>query len=161
MRENATKKIVNIHKDADLFLHLGDGAENFLLFCKERGLAARAVKGNCDFSLFGHGELEESMLLTLDGVRIFMTHGHLYSVGYGTDRLVYAARERDADIVLYGHTHVSLCECIYGDNDEKPLYVMNPGSCERPRDGRASYGIIDIAKSGIFVTTAPVSDREN
>ena len=161
MRENAIEKIISIHKDADLFLHLGDGAERFLLLCRERGLAARAVRGNCDISFFGQGELEASALLTLDGVKIFMTHGNLYSVDSGLTRLVYAARERDADIVLFGHTHVSMCQCLYGENDEKPLYVMNPGSCERPRDGRASYGIIDIAQNGIFVTTAPVSDRES
>ena len=54
------------------------------------------------------------------------------------------AREKGANILLYGHTHARFNEYDNG------LYTMNPGSVSCPRDGnRPSFGIIDIAKNGI------------
>ena len=51
-----------------------------------------------------------------------------------------AAREKKADIVLFGHTHQALAE--YDDG----LYILNPGSLH---GSMGTYGIIDITKAGI------------
>jgi putative phosphoesterase len=67
------------------------------------------------------------------------THGHRYSVNYGTNILVYQAKAEKAQLALYGHTHVSLCEKV-GD-----ITVFNPGSLGNPRDSKGpSYGVIKI-----------------
>jgi hypothetical protein len=49
----------------------------------------------------------------------------------------------DCKIALFGHTHIYRTDCIDG------MYVMNPGSIDRPR-GRnpASYGVIEISGEG-------------
>ena len=50
--------------------------------------------------------------------------------------------KRNADIVLFGHTHLPITE--YDDE----LYLLNPGSLQYA-DG--TYGIIDITDAGISV----------
>ena len=51
-----------------------------------------------------------------------------------------AARDRKADIALYGHTHQA--EIEYRDG----LYLMNPGSLH---GSYGTYGIIDITPAGL------------
>ena len=61
--------------------------------------------------------------------------------------LAAAARERGADIALFGHTHLRLERYLPPERDgERPLWLFNPGSISRPREGRPSYGIIDILR---------------
>ena len=62
---------------------------------------------------------------------------------YGLDKLIAAAKNIDADIALYGHSHQGYT------GYEDGLYIMNPGSPVRPRNSGASYGVIDITKAGI------------
>ena len=93
------------------------------------------VKGNCDFQANGKNEL----FLTLEGVKIFLTHGHTYGVKTGLAALIERARQLDADIALYGHTHRP------NVRHERGLWLMCPGQMER-HDSRhaASYGIVTI-----------------
>ncbi len=97
------------------------------------------VPGNCDFGVFE----PTTRTVTLDGRKILYTHGHEFSVKSGTERLKSYARARGADIVLYGHTHVS--ETVYEDG----IYVVNPGSLGRGQYFN-SYAVIDLEKSGVF-----------
>ncbi len=57
--------------------------------------------------------------------------------------MLLAARENNAQIAVFGHTHVA--HCVY----EQGVYLLNPGSASSPRAGRASYGIVDITPNGI------------
>lgn len=96
------------------------------------------VPGNCDY-----GSIEQPSILTeLGGVRMFLTHGHLFGVKQGLQRLFLQAKAVDAQIALFGHTHRPLCECHGG------IWLLNPGTCGR--FGRASYGVIEIAADGSF-----------
>ena len=72
------------------------------------------------------------------------THGDLYGVKYHTEGLRRLARETGADIVLYGHTHISNIE--YADG----LYIVNPGTVSGARSGCCSYAVIDIEQGGIM-----------
>lgn len=133
--------VVAKQRSAEVVIHLGDGAddlENVRYNFPEKMMTA--VSGNCDrmSSLEALGEI------TLEGKRIFYTHGHIYDVKYGYQRLEEAARRREADICLFGHTHEPLCDYIDG------LYIMNPGSLGHPYDGVPTYGLIEITKAGIM-----------
>lgn len=137
-------KIVQRNPNADLFLHLGDGEEEYRLLCRnfpEIAPKFRYVKGNCDYGS------PEPLELTLDltaSHRIFACHGHKLGVKYGTDDLLQRAAELNCNIALYGHTHVQ--HCTY----ENGIYVMNPGSASCPRDCRPpSYGFVDITPQGV------------
>lgn len=122
---------------AEVVIHLGDGEE-------ECGRVKNAfpekmflqVKGNCDWgsSLPAFGEFSP------EGKRIFYTHGHLYGVKSGQYEILRAAREKKADILLYGHTHKAFTD--YEDG----LYFMNPGSLSY---WKPTYGTVDITPQGI------------
>ena len=120
---------------AELFIHLGDGlAEVDTMRANHPGSAFTAVRGNCDFS---SSEPYEK-LLVLEDKRIFLTHGHRYSVKSGLDRLMEAALLNRADVVLFGHTHQPYIKYQSG------MHILNPGSAERPADAKPKFGIIDI-----------------
>ena len=141
------RKIVLLHQDADMFIHLGDGEMDlYQLFSSEPWAEEKfhCLKGNCDF----RQAVNASRTVTLDlpyGHKIFASHGDHFQVKFGTSRIAYEARQNQADIVLYGHTHAS--ECSYEDG----LYIINPGSPSCPRDGnKPSYALIDISEKGVL-----------
>lgn len=131
------RKVIMAQPKAELVIHLGDGEEDLNSvkpdFPQKMFLQ---VQGNCDFG----SKLPVMEEFTIDGYKIFYTHGHHYNVKFGDFQLVEAARSRKADIVLYGHTHI---KASYYDNG---LYVINPGALT----GYAkSYATIDIEKGAI------------
>lgn len=135
--EAALREAVFQQPKAEIVIHLGDGEQEAgrvrLQFPEKMFLQ---VRGNCDWSsgLPGTGEF------TVAGKKIFYTHGHLYGVKSGLYSVACAARERGADILLFGHTHKALTD--YEDG----LYLLNPGSLS---GYDASYGIVDITEAGI------------
>ena len=134
--------ILHDNPGADLFLHLGDGAKDF----EEAGwlfpdTARKAVQGNCDF---GYDlELMQEGVLEAEGKRILYTHGDRYRVKQGLEELEKAAREKEADIVLYGHTHTAFQE--YRDG----LWILNPGSVRDSSYTPAGYLVLDITPAGV------------
>ena len=136
------RKIVERHRqDTDLFLHLGDVEEDVRkIQALYPSLSIRSVRGNCDFG----SKSKPVDIVELGCARILFCHGHTMFVSAGTEYLENAAREAGCNVALYGHTHVPYCR--YRDG----LYVMNPGSPSSPRDGKASYGIIDITETGLL-----------
>ena len=139
----AVRQAIEAQPGADIILHLGDGArdmEDVAMSYPHK--MVYQVRGNCDFSSgvmipYARDEI-------LGGRKCFMTHGHLYGVKSDLYRITCAARERGAEILLFGHTHVPLA--TYDDG----LYILNPGSVGHG-DGR--YGIVDITPAGVVVNT--------
>lgn len=120
----------------DLVLHLGDNVEDGEMISKIYGLETIIVRGNGDFNQ----DYPYDRVLDLAGKRIFMTHGHRYSVRNGHMSLHYKGLETGADIVLYGHTHIPV------NLREKDLIIMNPGSPSLPRQWERvkTVGLIEI-----------------
>lgn len=150
------------HSDAEYVLHLGDGNSDLeRISSRFPRMATVGVLGNCDWGFLG-SEADKQRVLDIEGVRIFICHGHRYGVRGGTDALIYAAEERNADIVLYGHTHCSKYTSVTRF-DGKILHVMNPGSISRPRGGEVygkSYGLIELdGKGGISVSLCQYKDE--
>lgn len=142
------ERIMERHKDdGDIFIHLGDGENEFeLITYVYGGEKMHFVAGNCDFG----SERPDYDIIKFGGKTIFFTHGARFGVKGDLSMLKIVARKQEADIVLYGHTHVAYVG--YDDG----LYIMNPGSCGRPREGLPSYGIIDITDAGIAMHTAEI-----
>lgn len=107
----------------DLLLHLGDGVSDAEAL---RGvfpeMELRCVRGNCDW----HSAAPLLRVTEVEGVRVFMTHGHGYGVKWDPDllRLRYAAAERGAGLALYGHTHSQRLE------REDGMVLLNPGAMD-------------------------------
>lgn len=128
---------VNIMEKPDLIIHLGDYIRDGIKIEREMGVKTIMVKGNGDYFDLGYNEDE---ILSIKGKTIFITHGHKYNVRYGEDNLIYKGMELNADLILFGHTHVPLFF------EESGIIVMNPGSPTLPRgfNGKKTFGIIEI-----------------
>ena len=135
-------KILDSQPDAKAVFFLGDNItdiEDFEFMYPDKRFFA--VAGNCDY--FSTASSVE--LVTVSGVKILYTHGHTLGVKYGLERLKEVAKQRECQIALYGHTHVS--QILYEDG----LHIVNPGSCSEPRDGIVrTYAVIDITENGIM-----------
>ena len=120
----------------DAVIHLGDHISDARELQRQYPDADYyTVPGNCDSSAAG----ETEMLVTLDGVRVFLTHGHRYGVKSGLHTLIETARNRGAALALFGHTHRALVRQLPG------LWLMNPGQMARHGSGLpASYGILSV-----------------
>jgi putative phosphoesterase len=141
-------------KKPDAIVFLGDGLRD-LAYCEFGDVPIFAVTGNCDtYTFYGSGNADDEIVMSLGGKRVMMTHGDRYAVKLGVARIIKAAVEKDADVVLFGHTHkpveiyLPAGESEYGINLKKPLYLLNPGSIgayER------SFGAVEIRESGEVV----------
>ena len=119
----------------DAIFFLGDGIGD--LSDRERGIPVFRVRGNCDWR-FGQEEIPEEETLCFEGKRIVLCHGHRFGAKSGTTGLLREALEKDADLILFGHTHRQLSEAVPAGTQigstilQKPVYLFNPGSigCE-------------------------------
>lgn len=131
------KRVMNLLKkiqDIDVIIHLGDNTVDARSIVDETDIPVYYIKGNCDID-----NVKSEDIITLEGKRIFITHGHLYNVNTTLITLCYRAEEVNADICLYGHTHIPMIE------DYNGIFIINPGSITEPRGGsKYSYGLIEI-----------------
>ncbi|MDY4919758.1 MAG: metallophosphoesterase [Phascolarctobacterium sp.] len=134
----AMRRIVNLTPPVDLWLHTGDHAEDANLLHNWTGIKTVCVRGNCDIVA---NEAKVDEFLVLENFKVWLTHGHKYIQWNEKTDLGYWAKQLDQDIVIFGHTHVPMCE-EYGD----PL-LINPGSPSRPRGGsKASFAVLTLLK---------------
>lgn len=124
----------------DLIIHLGDYDSDGDEIEKLTGIETRSVLGNNDYD-------RNSRPLTINleacGHKILATHGHKYGVPYNFQRLYLLAKQEEADLVLFGHSHEFLFE------EEDGIYFINPGSPSFPRgDGKKSIAILDLDQDG-------------
>ncbi|AFA47112.1 metallophosphoesterase family protein [Acetobacterium woodii] len=144
----AVKQAVDEMGPVDVIIHLGDYVEDALYLRTITNTPVHILKGNLD-SYANEG----SMVLetTLGGFTFFASHGHKYGVKNNLDRLYYAGMEKNAQVVLYGHTHQAYI------NDDGRMLVMNPGSVGAPRMGDPeSYGLITIEKGNLDAKIIPL-----
>lgn len=136
------QKIVEAQPDADMYIHLGDGASECKMLKEEYSdKTFYFLKGNCDFS----SNSPNFQIIQAGSHKIFATHGHNFSVNYSKSILLMEAKDNDCDIVLFGHTHERF------NSYEDGIHILNPGSCSCPRDGnRPSYAFIDIVGDGVM-----------
>ena len=81
-------------------------------------------------------------VLILDDHRVLIAHGHTMGVKTGLLRAQYRALEQNADLLLFGHTHVPLVDAA-----SRPM-MMNPGSIGDPR--RPTYGVLEFRDGQIY-----------
>lgn len=147
-------EVLRRNADSDAVLFLGDGLRDFQTDAI-RGFAA--VRGNCDgYSFFTGDDTPTELMLTLDGFKFLMMHGHTKNVKSGTELAVAYAYGKGADVLLYGHTHVpheryypvgsELC----GRITERPIYAFNPGSLGEAGWNEPTFGVIQIKNGQIL-----------
>ena len=133
---------------ADAIIHCGDSelsAEEPVL----QGL--HIVRGNCDRDL----RFPQSLVVEVGDKRVFVVHGHEHDCKRTLLPLYYAAQEVQADIVLFGHSH------LYGTEMKEGILFLNPGSTLLPRGGNeATFAMIEwdetirISFKNLFLETS-------
>ena len=128
--------------DIAYFIHLGDSEGNEEMIRKHlpKGCEGHFVQGNNDFFACLPKEAE----LKLGKEKLFLTHGHLYGVGFDLNRLADEARDKKCSMALFGHTHRPFSRVVNG------VLCLNPGSISFPRqDNRIpSYAMLFLDKKG-------------
>ena len=150
------KMLEKFDQDGDQLLILGDilyhGPRNplpqgyepkkVIELLNERKEKIIAVRGNCD------AEVDQMVLqfpitsdynvLLLDGFKLFMSHGHIYS----NENLPVL---QENDVFMFGHIHLPMAEKRNG------IYILNPGSITLPKGGNpASYAVLENNTFCIF-----------
>lgn len=93
------------------------------------------VLGNNDFNVW---DVPYERFFEFCGKKIFLTHGHNYSVKATPVRVIAEAKRRGADICIFGHTHSRFLE-------NNGMWVINPGAAYR------SYAILTVDNGEITV----------
>ncbi len=143
-------RLVKDHPEATHLLFCGDGLKDLSILEEVApNLIVLAVCGNCDgFSFSSDAPYERDF--SLFGVRILMMHGHTHGVKGGCGRALRYAAERNADILLYGHTHLPCHESVtVGD---KRIDVFNPGSIGKRELLGYSYGVLTIRDNAFLLS---------
>ncbi len=123
----AMDRLQGIFSECDYIVHLGDLSSDGGYL---RGMfpdKTIVINGNCDLDKTG----DDEKVLEVEGVKIFMCHGHNYSVKQTLARLAAEAAERGCTVALYGHTHEARVDELDG------VKLINPGNLSRY--GRNSY----------------------
>ena len=125
--------------DAERALHAGDfTTEAVLEAFYDRVADLRAVHGNADSSTVTD-RLPTAVTVEYAGVRIAATHRQRG----GTTGLAMFGRERDADLVVSGHTHRPLVD------QEGAVTLLNPGSHADPRGAKQSFAVLEPTEAGV------------
>jgi hypothetical protein len=133
-------------READVVVHAGDFTETPVLDAFEDEAARlHGVVGNNDDAGI-RDRLPESRTLTFAGLTVAVTHGDVHG---GSTRLSLFGRERDADLVVSGHSHRP------GIESTSHAVLLNPGSHAEPRGHRPAHAeleVVDGAVRGRLVT---------
>lgn len=128
---------ITLKENPDLIIHLGDGAKEAedLSYITDKRVIA--VRGNCDWS----SRLEAELIYEAAGKRLFICHGHTFSVKSGLGAVINSAHSHNCDVLLFGHTHQQMYLVDRG------MHVLNPGSSGYMKQ----YGIIEISNDEINI----------
>lgn len=123
-------------RNADIIVHLGDGADDLDTMREYTGAKLTyQCNGNMDLYRCNY---TERCIFPVGGVTVFACHGHRYDVKSGLYRLYLAAKEQNARICLFGHTHSQFAE------DRDGLLLLNPGSIRK-----GDFAVISVDNGNI------------
>ena len=135
------EKVLRLHPDIQMCIHLGDSeGEGEVQALLPKGCESYFLQGNNDFFSYLPKEVE----VRIGKERCFLTHGHLYGVNFGLERLSEEARDRNCSMAFFGHTHKPCNRVVNG------VHCINPGSISFPRqeDRRPSYSLLFLDQKG-------------
>lgn len=122
-------------READLVVHAGDfHRESVLDDFYEEAETLRAVYGNNDDSAI-RDRLPTERVVEYAGLRFAVSH----TQRGGATALTLFGRERDADAVIFGHSHQPTID------KSGPIPLLNPGSYAQPRGNRPAHAELEPA----------------
>jgi len=142
------RRALSMHPDADAVFFLGDGLADVLSVRSETLASWFCVCGNCDVG-YRLTDIACTAVdtVTLCGRRILFTHGDAFGVKYSMAPLLSEAKAREADIVLFGHTHEPTELCV--TEADRPIYLFNPGTVGG-RGGKMTFGLLTLTERDVL-----------
>lgn len=131
------ERVKRFYPNADLFIHCGDSE---LAADHESLQNVHVVQGNCDW----RKRFEDEIIIPVENIKIFVTHGHLYNVKSSIMSLYYRAKEVGANVVCFGHSHLLGAEKI------DDTVFLNPGSLRKPRGRKEKSFIVGELKGNVL-----------
>ncbi len=126
------EKVRGYYPSVETLIHCGDSELPYTHDALDR---MKKVRGNCD----SDKAFPNEAVFEIADVRVFVTHGHLFNVKTSILSLSYRAKEANAQIVCFGHSHILGAEMI------DDLLFLNPGSLLKPRGRKEkSFALIEI-----------------
>lgn len=130
----------------DYVICLGDGCDDgYMAMSQFPEIPYMAVKGNYEevfTSKLSDASLPDECILELAGKRFLICHGHKYGVKSTLENIAIKGRAAEADIVLFGHTHIPC------DIQEDKIRFVNPGSIGK--GVRRTYALIRVVNDVII-----------
>lgn len=170
----AFQQAMSVMGEVDVLIHLGDvlyhGPRNDIPTGYDPKALSEALKkwrnviyvrGNCD-SEVDEMVLEQAIpireeLIELGEHKIYATHGHRESL----EESIQKAENLGATLLLWGHSHIKTLE------RRSQLILCNPGSTTIPKDGCASFAVLDDemirlvdAQNGEILRELPMEDAK-
>ncbi|WP_035779955.1 metallophosphoesterase family protein [Butyrivibrio sp. MC2013] len=140
-RNDGMREVIKREKPFDVLIHSGDVDEALENILGPTDFQIRSVRGNCDYI-----SLPYELIFKLGGRNVLLLHGHTMggrSIHPGIDMnsLVYYARSKGCDMLIYGHTHIPDYTVL-----EDGFIIINPGSITLPRqsDRQKTYGVLEV-----------------
>lgn len=154
------RKIMEEFNGCDALLFCGDGIKDLLQNLEEAFLdenfakyippVIAFVQGNNDDNSYSFYNAIDKQITTINvpakqfiniaGTNVMLTHGHLYSLFDNGQELIEDAKVSNAQVILFGHTHIG---CAI---DNGKTLLLNPGSISRPRGCPASFAMLEFKK---------------
>ena len=135
----AIRKVLAAAPPVECWIHCGDYAMDANALHNMTNLKVYAVSGNCDV-MRGPVEVNPDCFLNIEGYKLWVTHGHLYmGETREINELAWWGQNLEQDIVIFGHTHISVFKQVNG------IWLLNPGSPSRPRGkNRGSFAVLTL-----------------
>ena len=122
--------------ESDYIIHLGDTSGDGSYIRAKYPDKTYLVNGNCDHMKLG----EDELVLQVEGVKIFATHGHLYSAKRTLLSMAARANDLNCGVVLYGHTHKA------DEREIDGVLLINPGTMSRYAQKSYCYLVVNDKK---------------
>lgn len=127
---------IDSNPDVNLIIHAGDVQLDVDdIISVYPNIPCAYVVGNNDYFLRNE---PTDRFFEFGGKKIFLTHGHHYSVKMSPHLVTAEAKKRGADICIFGHTHTK-----HLSNDG--IWVVNPGPASM------GYAVLQIINGQISV----------
>ncbi|WP_290459838.1 metallophosphoesterase [Romboutsia ilealis] len=141
MIKECIDKAIPYLKNCGLIIHAGDNFSDSKYIHNITKVGVMAVKGNCDFD-----NVEDELIFDIEDKVIFLCHGDKYNVKYGLNEIEIKAKSINADIVIFGHTHIPL------KFEKDNILYLNPGSISLPREvDYKSFFIMNLENDNIKI----------
>lgn len=126
-------KMLDCISGLDCIIHLGDILPDADIIECALDIPVIKLAGNCDSA----PEAARELLLNIGDRTFFLSHGDVYRVKNGVERIYEKASSVKAGIVLYGHTHVPVIQ------KKGEILLVNPG-CLKAAAAQQSLAILTI-----------------